>query len=599
MSGVQEESVKRLPERAELPVESTWDLSRIFASEEVFEAACAEVRGQIEEAHRFYGLMGASAVSFLDGLERVLDVYRRLEPLYTFAHLLHDQDTADARGQELLSKVGTLRTRVGEAFSWVEPEILELSDEQIEAFFLAEPRLSVYRHYVDGLLRNRPHILSKKEELLLAGAGEILDSGADIFGVLNNADLVFPVVKDDEGASVQLSHGLYGRLMESTNREVRRGAFEGIYGVYRQFQNTLASTLSAQVKSHNFLARVRQFGSAREAALHGNAIDTAVYDTLVTVVHENLHLLQEYVGRRKELLGLDELHMYDLYTPLYGEPPVRYSYEEAKAHVLAALAPLGEEYGEVLRRAFSDRWIDVYENRGKRSGAYSAGCYDTDPYILLNWHDSLDQMFTLAHELGHSVHSYFSRKYQPFVYGDYSIFLAEIASTTNEILLTEYLLATQTDPAVRRYVVNHYLDGFKGTVFRQTQFAEFEHLIHSKEAEGVPLTAEFLCEAYMDLNRKYYGDEVISDPEIAFEWSRIPHFYYHYYVYQYATGFSAASALASAILEEGEPAVERYLGFLKAGSSEYPIEVMKRAGIDMTDAGYLRNAVKKFEKGFR
>ena len=587
--------VKQLPLRSEVPIGLTWDLSSVFAADEDFEKACEALQERLALAEGYQKRLRGSAGDCLAGVEYVLDVYRKMEPIYTYAHLKHDQDTANSVYQAMYAKAGALYTNAGEALAWLEPEVLALTDEEIEEFFAVETGLALYRKYISDMTRSRAHILPAEMESLLAGAGEVLHAAGDIFGVLNNADLRFPVVEDDKGEKVQLSHGLYGRLLECTNRKVRKDAFEGLYSVFQQFRNTLAATLSTQVKCHNYLARVRGFESARGAALHSGRIPEAVYDTLVGVVKKSLPLLHRYVALRKRLLGLEELHMYDLYTPLLGEPPIRFSYEAAREQVLRALAPLGGEYQKVLEEAFEERWIDVVENRGKRSGAYSSGCYDTAPFILLNWHDGLDQAFTLAHELGHSVHSYFTRKNQPFVYGDYSIFLAEIASTTNENLLTEYLLETQTDPMVRAYVLNHYLDGFKGTVFRQTQFAEFEHFIHEEDAAGAPLTSEHLSERYSALNQEYYGGGVVSDPEIALEWSRIPHFYYNYYVYQYATGFSAASALAGRISAGEAGALEQYLCFLKAGSSDDPIAVMKKAGVDMTRAEYLEAAVEQFE----
>ena len=414
--------------------------------------------------------------------------------------------------------------------------------------------------------------------------------------MLNNADLVFPTVKDDNGDKVELSSGVYGQLIESTNREVREEAFKGLYSVYEQFRNTFASTLTSHVKKHNYQVKIRNYSSAREASLSNNHIPESVYDTLLDVVDTHLPLLHRYVALRKKLLAVDTLHMYDMYTPILGDAPIRYSYDEAKEKSLEGLAPLGEEYLAIVKEAYADRWIDVVENKGKRSGAYSSGSYDSKPYILLNWHESLNHLYTLVHEMGHSVHSYYTRKTQPYVYGDYSIFLAEIASTTNENLLTEYLLETEKDPHVRAFILNHYLDGVKGTIFRQTQFAEFEHFIHTEDAKGVPLTSDYLSDYYGNLNAKYYGDSVERDPEIAFEWSRIPHFYYNYYVYQYATGFSAASALSQKILNNEPNALENYINFLKAGSSDYPIEVIKKAGVDMTQPTYIEDTMVLFEE---
>jgi len=480
--------------------------------------------------------------------------------------------------------------------SWFEPEVLSLADDVIWGYFDEEAALAPYRHFIETIVANRDHVLPAEQEELLAASGEIFGSPSKTFSVLNHADLVFPTIKGENGETIQLSHGVYGQLMESTNRDVREAAFKGLYEVYKQFRNTFASTLSTNIKAHNFKASARHFESARQAALSSNHVPESVYDTLVDVVNEHLPLLHRYMELRKRLLAVDELHMYDVYTPLLGEASISYTYEEAVEKALEALAPMGEEYLAVVKSAFDNRWIDVVENKGKRSGAYSSGAYDTLPYILMNWHDTLDQLFTLVHEMGHSVHSYFTRTSQLYVYGDYPIFLAEIASTTNENLLTEYLLKTESDPKVRAYILNHYLDGFKGTIFRQTQFAEFEHFMHVEDAKGTPLTAEFLSESYGELNNKYYGPALSNDDEIKLEWSRIPHFYYNYYVFQYATGFSAASALSHKILTEGPEALTNYLAYLKSGSSDYPVEVMKKAGVDMTKADYIVDAMKVFEQ---
>ena len=585
---------KQLPNREALPEALTWDLTTIFPDDATFDQAFEDVKVAVKEVAGYQGTLHEGAATFLQALEGILAVYRQLETLYVYSHLKNDQDTGNTQYQGLYARASSLLAEASEALAWFEPELLTLSDEQIAAYFEEAPKLTEYRHYIQQMLDNRPHTLPAEQEALLAGAGEIFGAASNTFAVLNNADLVFPVITDSQGEQIQLSHGVYGQLMESTDRTVRQAAYEGLYQVYEQFRNTIAQTLSTNVKTHNYRAKVRHFDSARAAALSGNHIPESVYDTLVAVVNQNLPLLHRYVALRKRLLGLEELHMYDMYTPLVGEAPIQYTYEEAVAKAKEALTPLGDEYQEVVAEAFSSRWIDVVENKGKRSGAYSSGAYDTAPYILLNWHDTLDQLFTLVHEMGHSVHSYFTRNNQPYVYGDYSIFLAEIASTTNENILTEYLLETEKDPLVRAYVLNHYLDGFKGTIFRQTQFAEFEHFIHEEDAAGVPLTAEYLSENYGKLNAKYYGEAVTYDDEIKLEWSRIPHFYYNYYVFQYATGFSAASALSKKILAEEPQALENYLNYLKAGSSDYPIEVMKKAGVDMTKPDYLEEAMKVF-----
>ncbi len=588
--------VKQLPKREELPENLTWDLTKIFSSDKEFDEKYLELSEKLKKSEKYKGTLNQGASQFLDAIEFVLSVYRQTEIIYVYAHLKNDQDTGNTEYQALYARASSLFSKVSEAVSWFEPEILQLSDGRIWQYFKEEPKLEVYRHYIQQIVDNRAHVLSADQESLLAGAGEIFEASSDTFAVLNNADLVFPTIEGENGEKVQLSHGVYGQLLESTDRSVREAAFKGLYSVYEQFRNTFASTLSTHIKGHNFKAKVRNYSSAREASLSNNHIPESVYDTLVDVVNKHLPLLHRYMELRKRLLEVEKLHMYDLYTPVLGEAPITFTYEEAKEKALEALKPMGEEYMTIVEKAFSERWIDVVENKGKRSGAYSSGSYDTNPYILLNWHDTLDQLFTLVHEMGHSVHSYFTRSSQPYVYGDYSIFLAEIASTTNENILTEYLLETEKDPRVRAYVLNHYLDGFKGTVFRQTQFAEFEHFMHTEDEKGVPLTSEYLSDSYGKLNAKYYGPAVEEDPEIKFEWSRIPHFYYNYYVFQYSTGFSAASALAKRILSQEPDALENYLAYLKAGNSDYPVEVMKKAGVDMTQAAYIEDAMSMFEQ---
>jgi oligoendopeptidase F len=587
---------QKLPARNEVAPELTWDLTKIFPDDQAFDQAFEKLTEQLKEAKALQGTLGKDAQAFLAGIEYYLDVYRKVEQLYVYAHLKNDQDTTNTTYQSLYARAGALAAQASEAVSWFEPEILTLSDEQVWAYFDEESGLAIYRHFIEDIIAGRAHVLSQEQEALLAGASEIFDAPSNTFAILNNADLEFPTIEDENGQPIQITHGVYGQLMEGTDRSVREAAFKGLYQVYHQFRNTLASTLSSHVKMHNYKAKIRNYPSARAASLDNNHIPESVYDTLLEVVNANLPLLHRYVSLRKKLLQVDQLHMYDMYTPILGEASIRYSYEEAKNKAIEALEPMGADYLEVVKKAFSERWIDVVENHGKRSGAYSSGSYDSAPYILLNWHDSLDQLYTLVHEMGHSVHSYYTRSNQPYVYGDYSIFLAEIASTTNENILTEYLLQTETDPKVRAYVLNHFLDGFKGTIFRQTQFAEFEHFIHEEDAKGVPLTSEYLSDYYGKLNQKYYGNDVEADKEIANEWSRIPHFYYNYYVYQYATGFSAASALSKRILAKEDGALSSYLNYLKAGSSDYPIEVMKKAGVDMTKPDYIEDAMKVFEE---
>lgn len=586
----------KLPKRHEVPEELTWDLTVVFNSDAEFEKAYQDVEGSLAKITGFKGKLQEGATTFQQAVETLLDVSNKLETVYVYAHLKNDQDTANSTYQGMYDSASLLAAKSGEAMAWFEPEVLEIPENQLNSYFEENEKLAVYRHFIDQMTDNRNHILSANEEALLAGASEIFGASSKTFSVLNNADIQFPTIKDENGEDVQLSHGVFGELLESTNRSVREQAFKKLYSVYQGLKNTFASTLGSNVKYHNYNAKVHHYGSAREAALANNHIPESVHDNLIEVVAEHLPLLHRYVALRKELLGVDELHMYDMYTPITGEAGIKYTYEEAKEETMKALQPLGKEYEAVLKEAFENRWIDVVENTGKRSGAYSSGAYATNPYILLNWHDSLNNLYTLVHELGHSAHSYFTRKNQPYVYGDYSIFLAEIASTTNENILTEYLLQTVTDPKVRVYILNHYLDGFKGTIFRQTQFAEFEHTIHEEARKGTPLTAEFLTNYYGELNARYYGPAVEKDPEIAYEWSRIPHFYYNYYVYQYSTGFSAATALADKIMSGEEGALDKYLTYLKSGNSDFPIEVMKKAGVDMTEKDYIEKAMAVFER---
>lgn len=588
--------VKKLPQRKEVPVELTWDLELIFANSGEFDTAVTELEQQATTFLTYQGQVGQSAQTLLTALEAWLDLDRALEKIYVYASMKNDQDTKNAEYQALFTRVQKLVAEVSAKIAWFEPELLALSEETVATYLQAEPKLQQYQHLLEVLLAKKAHILSDKEEALLAGASDILGAPENIFGVLNNADFKFAQVSDEAGNKVQLSQGLYGKLLESVNREVRKEAFEKLYLVYHQFRHTLATTLATHVRMHNFEAKLRGYNSAQERALASNSIPAKVYTTLLEQVEQHLPLLHRYVELRKKVLGLTELHMYDLYTPLTGKANLAYTYEEAKQESLKALAVLGDDYLEHVKEAYASRWIDVVENEGKRSGAYSSGVYDTAPYILLNWQDNLDNLFTLVHEMGHSMHTYLTTHNQPYQYGDYPIFLAEIASTTNENLLTQYLLETQKDPQVQAYVLNHYLDGFKGTVFRQAQFAQFELWLHEQEANGQALTAEKLADYYGKLNQHYYGSAVVNDQQIAYEWARIPHFYYNFYVYQYATGFAAATTLSQNILSKDSVKLTAYLDYLKAGSSNYPLEVMKQAGVNMEESAYLQEAFKVFEK---
>ena len=582
-------------QRNEINEKDTWDLSTIFETDQKWEEELALLIEDTKEAVSLEGHLLDSAESLLNITERYLDLSRRLEKLYVYAHMKNDQDTRVAKYQEYYAKAMTLYSQLDQVFSFYEPEFMAITEEQYQNFLAEEPKLQPYKHFFDKLLQNKDHVLSQREEELLAGAGEIFGAASETFAILDNADIVFPFVKDEDGNEVQLSHGVYMRLVESKNREVRRGAYEALYSTYEQYQHTYAKTLQTNVKVQNYRAKVRNYKSAREAALAANFVPESVYDNLVSAVRKHLPLLHRYLALRSKILGIPDLKMYDVYTPL-SSVEYSFTYEEALKKAEEALAVLGEDYLSRVKRAFSERWIDVYENQGKRSGAYSGGSYDTNAFMLLNWQDNLDNLFTLVHETGHSMHSSYTRETQSYVYGDYSIFLAEIASTTNENILTEKLLQEVQDDATRFAILNNFLDGFRGTVFRQTQFAEFEHAIHQADQNGEVLTSEFLNNLYADLNQEYYGLSKEDNPQIQYEWARIPHFYYNYYVYQYSTGFAAASALAEKIVHGSQDDRDRYIDYLKAGKSDYPLNIMRKAGVDMEKEDYLNDAFAVFER---
>lgn len=585
-----------LPTRNEVSDDLKWDLSRVFKNNQEWEQEYKQVAQEIKNLSKFKGTLAKSGKDLYEGITAILAVNRRLEKVYVYATMSSDVDTSNNHYLGFVAKAQSLANQMSAAIAFVDPEILSIPEETLAKFMQDEPRLENYRHRLEQITQKRPHTLPANEEKIIADAGNAMGTSANTFNVLTNSDMEYGYVQDEDGEMVQLSDGLYSLLIQSQDRNVRKNAFDVMYASYGQFENSLASTLSGEVKAHNFNARVHKYNSAREAALSENSVPTAVYDTLIKEVNSHLDLLHRYVALRKKILGLKDLQMYDMYVPLTGKPVLSYNFEEAKEEARKALAPLGEDYLKHVDYIFNNRVIDVVENQNKVTGAYSGGAYDTDPYELLNWEDNLDSLYTLVHETGHSVHSWYTRNTQPYVYGDYPIFVAEIASTTNENILTEYFLDKITDPKTRAFVLNHYLDSFKGTLFRQTQFAEFEQFIHETDANGQPLTADVLDEFYGNLNQRYYGDSVEPGGEIAMEWSRIPHFYYNFYVYQYATGFAAATALANKVVHGTEQERDAYINFLKSGSSDYPTEIMKRAGVDMTRADYLRDAFDTFEK---
>ena len=589
-------SAKELPKREEVPVEKTWDLEAIFKTDEEWYKQLEEVKGMLPEIQGYQGSLDKSGENLYNLLDLQDKISHKIGRLFTYAHMRKDQDTTNAHYQEMNAKAESAYTKIASAMSFIVPEILALPEGKVDDYLKEYEPLSHYEHTLDEITRQRAHVLSEKEEKLLAGFSEIGSNPSQTFGALNNADLSFPTIKNDKGEEVDLTHGRYVGFLKSDDRDVRKSAFDAMYDTFGAFKNTFASTLSGNVKKNNFNAEVRNYDRARQAKLDNNNIPESVYDNLIEAVNERLPLLHRYVELRKEVLGLDDVHMYDIYTPLVKDAELEVSYEEAKDLVLKGLQPLGEEYVNIVGEGFENRWIDVEENKGKRSGAYSSGHYGTNPYILMNWQDNVNNLFTLAHELGHSLHSYYTHQNQPYRYGNYSIFVAEVASTCNEALLNDYMLKNTKSEKEKLYLLNNFLEGFRGTVFRQTMFAEFEHQIHVQAQEGEALTADKLTEIYYELNKKYFGDNIVVDEKIGLEWARIPHFYMGYYVYQYSTGYAAATALADQILTEGDEAVDRYKSFLKAGSSDYPIEVLKRAGVDMTSKQPILAALDVFEE---
>lgn len=585
---------KELPKRSEVKEEYTWDLSAMFASKEAWEeqlSACRTLTGELEA---FEGKVTASAENLLAVLEKSADAEQKLELAFSYAERLFDQDQKNTAHQAMSQRMYTLYTDYSSRTAFIVPEILAADTDLLEQYIKEKPALALYRGQIQEIQRRKAHSLSSEMEKLVAMTGEMAQVPDQVFSIISNADMVYPQITDENGDTVRLSHGNFVPLEESADRRVRKDAFENFYSVYKQFANTLAGLYNGQVKQQIFYAKARNYPSTLEAAVDANNVPSKVYYNLVETVNKNMDKMHRYVRLRKKCLGVDELHMYDIYTPMIADVAKKITFEEAKETVLKALAPLGEDYVAKVKEGFESRWLDVYENEGKRSGAYSAGAYGAHPFVLLNHNDTLDNMFTLAHEMGHAMHSYYSNENQPYIYAGYKIFVAEVASTCNEILLMEYLLANTEDQKERAYLLNHYLDSFKGTVYRQTMFAEYEMRSNAMVENGENLTADNLCALYLELNKKYYGPDMISDEEISYEWARIPHFYYNFYVYQYATSFSAAVAIAHEILEKGAPAVERYKEFLSGGCSKSPVELLKMVGINMEEATPIQNALDVF-----
>lgn len=581
-------------DRKDIDVKDTWNLESIYANNELWEEEYAALEKEAEEFAKLKGAIEADVSKIPVVLDAYYGLHRCLSKLSVYARMRFDQDTTDSTYQTMSAKIGSLGVKIGAASAFVEPEILSYSKEQLEAAEKENERTAYYGRKIEEMLRGQEHTLDAEKEELLAAAGDMAEAPDDIFSVLMNADMKYPDIVLEDGTHLPLTNSTYISYMESPDRAVREGAFKTLYGQIASLKNTFAAIYRGNLKQAKFYAQSRKYSSARAMYLADSNVPESVYDNLLSAVHEALPMMYRYVAVRKKVLGVDKLHMYDVYTPIVAAQNQTYEFEQAKQMVLEALKPMGEDYLSHAREGLENRWIDIYPNKGKKGGAYSWGCYDSQPFILLNYTKNLDSVFTLIHEMGHSIHSYYSRTAQDYAYSDYKIFVAEVASTCNECVLMHDLLEKTTDKEQRKYLLNHYLDSFKGTLFRQTMFAEFEKNAHDYCAQGKPLTAEALSQMYLELNQKYFGPDMEKDEEIAYEWMRIPHFYTPFYVYQYATGYSAAVALSAKILKEGKPAVDAYMSFLKGGESKDPIDLLKMAGVDMTTEKPVADALALF-----
>lgn len=581
-------------DRKDIDVKDTWNLESIYANNELWEEDYAALEKDAAEFAKLKGAIEADVSKIPAVLDAYYGLHRRLSKLSVYARMRFDQDTTDSTYQTMSAKIGSLGVKIGAASAFVEPEILSYSKEQLEAAEKESERTAYYGRKIEEMLRGQEHTLDAEKEELLAAAGDMAEAPDDIFSVLMNADMKYPDIVLEDGTHLPLTNSTYISYMESPDRAVREGAFKTLYGQIASLKNTFAAIYRGNLKQAKFYAQSRKYSSARAMYLADSNVPESVYDNLLSAVHEALPMMYRYVAVRKKVLGVDKLHMYDVYTPIVAAQNQTYEFEQAKQMVLEALKPMGEDYLSHAREGLENRWIDIYPNKGKKGGAYSWGCYDSQPFILLNYTKNLDSVFTLIHEMGHSIHSYYSITAQDYAYSDYKIFVAEVASTCNECLLMHDLLKKTTDKEQRKYLLNHYLDSFKGTLFRQTMFAEFEKTAHDYCAQGKPLTAEALSQMYLELNQKYFGPDMEKDEEIAYEWMRIPHFYTPFYVYQYATGYSAAVALSAKILKEGKPAVDAYMSFLKGGESKDPIDLLKMAGVDMTTEKPVADALALF-----
>ena len=588
-------SDKLLKQRSDIDSKFKWDIEAMYPDEAQWEKDIADCVLAAEKFTRFQGKVTDSSEILFEALDEKDKIWRKLEHAFVYAAMKKDEDNRVDKYQSMDDKCGSAIAKVSAAMSFFAPELLAADEEKILRFIDENPKLELYRFALEDALREKKHVLSTAEENILAQLSEVTGATNDIFKMLNNADLTFGTVVDEDGDTVNLTHGNYITFMESHDRNLRKAAFTNMYEAYKAFINTIATTYNYNTKNDAVSARIRKYDSARQAALSSGNIPEEVYDNLIAVVNEYLPVLHRYIALRKKVLGVDELKMYDVYVPLVQLPKKEIPYEEALKMMQEGLAPLGTEYLAQVDKGTKEGWIDVYENQGKTSGAYSFGSYDSKPYILLNYTNTLKDVFTIVHEMGHSMHSFYTRKTQPFAYGDHSIFTAEVASTVNESLLMQHLLAKETDAEMRKYLINYYIEEFRTTLFRQTMFAEFEMLTHKEIENGGVLTAKWLCDVYDDLNKKYFGPALSEDDYIRYEWARIPHFYRGFYVYQYATGYSAATAISKRILTEGESARKDYIEFLKSGSSNYPVELLKIAGVDMSSPEPIRMAMETFK----
>ena len=582
--------------REEIDSRYKWRLEDLFETDELWLQTAQAAEEKIEEIRKYSGKFTKNAASMAECIGKLYELNGIVTKLYVYAYMRRDEDSTKPFYQDLAGKADMLATKFSAAVSFFEPELLTLNKEKISKYIKKEPALGEYAFTIEEIMRKKAHVLSKAEERLLAMSAEATSAGQDVFMMFNNADIKFPVITDENGKKVELTNGRYLKFMESPDRNTRKRAFKALYDTYGAYRNTLAAAYAGSVKSDKFYAEAQKYSSCLSAALYQDNVPSTVYNGLIQTVHANIKKLTPYLELRKKMLGVRKLHMYDLYVPFVKTPQKTYSFEEAREIVLEALKPLGEEYGSVLKTAFTDGWIDVQENRGKRTGAYSWGCYGCHPFVLLNWQGMINDVFTLAHELGHAMHTYYSNTAQPLQYAEYKIFVAEVASTVNENLLMEYLLAHTKDDTEKAFLLNHYLEEFRATVFRQTMFAEFEKTAHKMYERGESLTCEALSSVYYRLQKKYFKKVMKIDKEIALEWARIPHFYTAFYVYKYATGFSAATILASGILSADQEKLEKYLAFLKGGSSDYPMELLRKAGVDLSGPEPVQAALELFEQ---